>query len=349
MTLAQLKSVVAAYHHKSVSDLTVGGVDLFLVAANNARRNAELKHNFEFARVAATLDITGASGGSLLNATITEGTATARVREIINVSRLNTVGDRRIPLDFTRADIAVERDRSEDEIRDHYEWYYRTPSDADLLNRRGRASVVQRGHQIFVYPIPVTDVDNTPLTLYIEGIGELPEYTAATLVPVSQSFTLTGTLSPDATGDYTATGTFGDAPIYTKGTVDYYLTFINGTWRLQAGTDGFTGVVNYWTPSIAVPVTQLPTSLVPSGAVYTGTATLTDTSDAPPDPDFLLTYGAPYMMWQTIIEMNYLFTTFVPRQEGNLSPPEKMRDQAWNDLLTWDAYLIDSAVTRSRS
>jgi len=340
MTLAQLKSVVAAYHHKSLSDLTVGGVDLFLVAANNARRNAELRHNFEFARVAATLDITGASGGSLLNATITEGTATARVREITNVSRLNTIGDRRIPLDFTRADIAVERERSEDELRNHWEWYYRVPSDADLLNRRGKASVVQRGHQLFVYPIPVSDPENTPITLYLEGYGDLPDYTSDNLA--STSAVVTGTLFPDITGTYLPYGvdTFGKTFYVNTGSPTATIEYTGSNWALHQQGDHF---LDYFLKDVDE-VTAAGTYV----GVNSNTGTATVTIGSAIEPDFLLTYGQSYMQWETIIEMNYLFTTFVPRQEGNLSAPEKARDQAWENLLTWDAYMIDSAITRPR-
>jgi hypothetical protein len=72
-----------------------------------------------------------------------------------------------------------------------------------------------------------------------------------------------------------------------------------------------------------------------------------DDPDAAPK-DFLLDVGFEYLQWCIIIELNKLFKTFVPRQEGNLSEPEDMRKQAWADLLLWDSYLIPPSATTPR-
>ena len=114
MTLATLKAVCAAYHRKTVDELTQNGVDLFLVAANNARRNAELRHNFEFARVLATLDSVVAAGSPLSAATVTESSGYGTfsgIREVVAITRESTAGYQ-LPVDFTRADMALERERT---------------------------------------------------------------------------------------------------------------------------------------------------------------------------------------------------------------------------------------------
>jgi hypothetical protein len=77
----------------------------------------------------------------------------------------------------------------------------------------------------------------------------------------------------------------------------------------------------------------------------TGTATVTSNTAT---SDFFLLYGASYLQWEIIIELNYFFKTFVPRQEGNLASPEKQRDAAWQAFLEWDSYLVDSNISRYR-
>ena len=66
------------------------------------------------------------------------------------------------------------------------------------------------------------------------------------------------------------------------------------------------------------------------------------TADALDATDFLLEDGFDFMMWQTILEMNYIVQVFVPRVEGSLSPPEKARNEAWASLMTNDAFATAS-------
>lgn len=242
MTLAQLSKVAASYLEVTEADLTKNGVNLFLIAANNARKNAELLHNFEYTRISASLDIVGAAGGALSSATYLAGTATAGVKEIVNVTLTNSAGSR-YPVSFTRSDIAIERERVEQNL-DYNQSRYR--SDADAVSIYGYSSVTQRGGNLYIYPLSPTDSQTS--TIYIEGYGWLPDYV--------------------------------DADLLTS------------------------------TPK-----------------------------------DFLLQHGASYMQWETIIELNYFIKRFVPRQEGQLSAPERSRDVAWRNLLLWDSYSVDSHVT----
>jgi len=348
MTPATLKKICAAYHGVATSALTVDSTDLFLAAANNCKDNAQLLHNFEASRVVATLSIDGVTGGALssavvsgntnetltvsesvatlspdctgtytrtgsfggyplyileaatpffifynanlstyvLDSTLTTGapsnywlispdvvsaigtytpvgsnTGTAAaasaslaawngISEVTAIYRNNAEGAL-VPLDLTRSDIAIERDRYELEMSEEYEPYRRYPSDAALLDRGTNGTLIQRGTTLYIYP-PATTSD-TPLDVYLEGFGRLADYTSTSL-------------------------------------------------------------------------------------------SLTD------PPDFLFRYGANFLQWSIIFELNFLFKTFVPRTEGNLSSSEveKAKEKAWRELLLWDAYLIDSNSTRSR-
>jgi hypothetical protein len=63
------------------------------------------------------------------------------------------------------------------------------------------------------------------------------------------------------------------------------------------------------------------------------------------DTDFLLQDAFDFMMWATVVEMNFLTQTFGrARQEGWLDPPVRMRDEAWQALVENDEYRFDGSV-----
>jgi hypothetical protein len=57
-----------------------------------------------------------------------------------------------------------------------------------------------------------------------------------------------------------------------------------------------------------------------------------------PITDTWTTQGADILLWGTVVQLNYHFKEFVPRQEGNLSAPEKLRDEAIAAFLNWDIF-----------
>ena len=179
MILNNLKSVVASHLGIAATQLTTEeNVDLFLMAANNARKEAELMHDFEFTRVIATLTLSGNAGGRLADAVIAGDTTPSSwngIKEITALRRMRPNGTY-IPLDFTRADIPVERERTELEFSDNLWPSNRYPSDADLLARGTASSIVQRGHTLFLYPGFTEAASDTAVDLTIEGFAWLPEY-----------------------------------------------------------------------------------------------------------------------------------------------------------------------------
>lgn len=343
-TLANLKSLVAAYHKVATSDLTKNGVDLFLFSVNNALSEAQMLHDFEDCRCTALLDIDATVGGNLsdamiesqssntisvtgtlspdltgnysefgsyggypffvlsgspsnflyynaakasyiLSPTLTNaapaayflpspaqvttdgsyvhgGTATGTavvartssstfsgIREVLAVSRQRPDGTY-IPLDFARADIPIERDRTELEFSDNLFPYLRYPSDAQINARGTNSSIIQRGGNLSIYPRYTQGV-TTPFNVRLEAFGWLKELTASNLSDTSPS-------------------------------------------------------------------------------------------------NFFLDYGFTWLQWYVIVETNYLFKTFVSRTEGNLASPEQARDIAWQKLALYDSYRVDSNTTRSR-
>lgn len=253
MNLATLKATVASYHEKDLADLTKNGIDLFLVAANNARKNGEKLHTFEGVRCTAELDIDGVLGGQLSAAKLNPPKVFRAIKEVIGVSiRRNNIW---IPVDFSRADIIKERERSNLELDWRMGPGNRYPSDSEFIWNQGFNKIVQRGDGLYIFPEFGSCCDDNQACGYVhvklECYGFLADYVA---------------------GDLSNESEF----------------------------------------------------------------------------DLFLAHGDTYMQWAIIHELNYIFQTFVPRQEGNVIPsPKEERDAAWRDFLLWDTYQTDSHITRT--
>lgn len=112
------------------------------------------------------------------------------------------------------------------------------------------------------------------------------------------------------------------------------------TWYIDSGT-----TVN-WTSDEAVATPDLVTEWTPSASpdqleliVTSFDAWVTSAGFA--DTDWMLEHGSDYLQWATIVELNHLLKTFVARQEGNLEPPIRLRDEALEALIRWDTDMRD--------
>lgn len=65
------------------------------------------------------------------------------------------------------------------------------------------------------------------------------------------------------------------------------------------------------------------------------------------DTDWFTEHGSDYLKWAAICALNFKTGTFVPRQEGNLSPPEKARDEALKRLISHDNWMNQTARSPS--
>ena len=342
-TVSKLRSACAAILNQDVAAFTIGGVDMFLIAANNALESAQLEHNFEATRLTATLDIDGKTGGLLANAVLgTAGTAAFNVTAATNAVLLGnwtlisaTGGTNSTPV-WCKQITGVTLTASLVGVL----WYILPVNDAvsyyegpgSLANPAGNyigygtyagktATVTYAAAGPFssikeVVALSTTrqDGNKIPLDFTTPDIPierdryeiELSAYnTPETRYPSDAQFLARGNTA-------TITLRNGVFNIYPLATTTYT--------PLSVNIEGYGWLLNFDTTDY---VTTIP-------------------------KNFIVEHGFSWLMWTIVLELNYIFQRFVPRQEGVSAPPEKAQAAAWRQLVIWDTYQIDSHATRSK-
>lgn len=350
-TLSEIKAACAAFHGKTASDFTVNGVDLFLVAANNARRDAELRHNFEYARCRATLSIDPTDGGAL-SAAVIEGNTSS---DATSLTAAGTV---------TPGSVVGTFHRSATQVGGAY--YYTSLGPANeswILYFSVTTWFLVNFHDYPNFAELVGDWSMVgtaadPTGTYTPNNGAtgnvtIAGVTASTFSGVKEVTAITRT-RPDGTHmplDFTRADIGLERDRYELELSDDYWPASRYPSDAQILLSGSTstlvqlGRTIFIHPKDTTSTEDLDVILYGYGMLSDyGTAALADTTPT----DFFVEFGAAYLQWSVICEINYLWKSFVPRTEGNLSPPEQAREKAWRDLLLWDTYLVDSNSTRSR-
>lgn len=345
MTLATLKAVCAAYHEKAVGDLTVNSTDLFLVAANNARKNAEQLHDFEASRVLATLSIDGVTGGRLADAVI-EGTNSDQVT-VTGTLTPDATGVYTVQGSFAGYPLYIL-----DAATPYFLYYNATYSSYIISNVFSAGAVSARW-----VPSPVLLV---PSGTYVAGGTSTGNATATR----SFASVFSGIKSVVAVQGIRSDGLYVPLDL-TRADISierdrYELELTDNMWAagrypsdaqflaMHGGAHSLVlrGGSIYHYPRVASS-SDSPLEIAIEGIGWLRDYVAADLLENVPS-DFLVEHGYAYLQWSIIIELNHLFKTFVPRQEGNLGAPENMKAEAWRDLLLWDAYSVDANITRSR-
>jgi len=60
--------------------------------------------------------------------------------------------------------------------------------------------------------------------------------------------------------------------------------------------------------------------------------------------DWMMQTGQEYLFWQAIVELNFLVKAFVPRQEGNIAPPERLAEMALLKMHENDTHKFSRAI-----
>lgn len=345
MTLGNLKAICASYLEVATSDFTVNGVDLFLVAANNVRKNAELRHNFEYCKALATLSIDGQTGAAIADAVILDNTA--------STISANMAGSGTVTPDVTGV-------------------FYRAGTADVFTNTTGDPAVLYYDSGIWKVDIFGT-LQWTGPSVSTSPVG--------TYTPIAASGTLS--IAEEGTSDVAIFTGIKEIVAVSRVNTDgtrFPLDFARSDLPIERDRSELEVSSDYWWDNRYLSDQQLLArrSVASSGSIIQRrnrlyvyprvSATTAGTSDisvemevfawlrnyvaadlADTDPtDFFLEHGHQFMQWATICELNVLFREFVPRQEGNLDAPKKEMASAWNDLLLWDSYMVDNNTTRSR-
>ncbi len=343
MTLASLKSLCAAYHLKSTGDLTVNGVDLFLAAANNARRAAEQLHDFEFTRISATLDIDGDTGGALSAAVIANN----------NIDHFTATGT--LSPDATGT-------------------YIKTGTTYNSLP----TYLSVDGTSFYLLYYNGSTAWEIQLMFNFPAAAKWFKLSTATTPPTG-AYTATGGVTGTLTLAYTASSfaTIKQVTNVLRTSADGQVLPIDFK-SMDSGIEGTRTeieVSDYYSPDFRYPsdatflamhqgslivqrnrtlyiYPQATVTTDPLSVTLEGYGWLSD-YDAnslllPDAPDFLFEQGPDYFQWAIICELNFLFKTFVPRSEGNIGAPENLRADALRKLIIWDSYQIAANSTASR-
>lgn len=349
MTLNEIKTAAAAYHGKTSADFTLSGTDLFLIAANNARRDAELRHNFEFSRVKASLSINGTSGANI-SAAIFEDALTSTTLTVAGA----TGGTSHANGTYYQSGIYNGLP---------YFTHLGTFNQSWILFYNTGVSQWQLV-QFFDFPSAIdywsfATASTSPVGTYTPHNGATGSVTVAySVLATFSDFKEITLITRTRPGDGT------EQPIdFTRQDIAfeqdrYELELSSNFWPEQrypsdadiiAGTATTTLVQRggklFVHPIDVAATSPLDVNLYGIGLLSDYTAThLTQTEPS----DFFVKLGASFLLWSVIIEANYRWKTFVPRTEGDLGPPEQAKAQAWKDLLTASTYMVDSNLTRSR-
>ena len=192
MNLLEIKTAVAAYFTMpqgqvvGVSDLTVNGIDLFLVAANQAKQTASQAHDFGFQRQLLSLSLNTATGAQLSTAVVFGTTTAVVVKTVLDVGILDSHGNL-CPVEWTTAEESQERQREENRRS-----FWRYPTDAQYHSWQwGESRITFRGDTVMLWPLCFNSV--TTLTLGIDAYVDDADWTAANLTtPVTDIWTTKG-------------------------------------------------------------------------------------------------------------------------------------------------------------
>jgi len=328
-TILELKQAIAGVLGlaNGVSDLTVNGLDLGLMALNAVRLQAEHGNDFEFQRKLLSLSVNTVTGGSL-DDVVEYGTATAAsIKTLIDVGQLDLYNNM-CPVEWTTTAESLERMRTDNNFRRP-----RYPSDAEVSRwAHGGRRVTFSGNRVSFFPKAETAES---VTLVFEAYCYSSDWTAT-----SNTVTVSGGTGVTAVNTtYYRHGTYNGKPLYVNFSESsapaalYFLWYSGTAWVINQlpGTLGS----NYHSLT--------STSQSPAGS-YTGTGTYTGTAvaaaaDADSTSDIWTTKGYNYLLWASVVWLNHNDTTgkvFVPRTEGNLPPPQALADAALATFIAND-------------
>lgn len=324
MTLAHLIKVVNLYlqtdfpaveNHPLLSqgnaaDVKVVVDDLIVTAANSARKWAEMRHDFRCASVTLPVTIPGEGSVSL---------------DDVNGVSLKTLShcyltDSKCPVSVvtSKADWYrryEQQDRVPDGYRQHHVDYNKFYLESALLYDNDS--------------LTTSGVYKEDINVDVHGFRWMESY-------ANEEFAMSLTTQPELS-DLKFSLVSGIWPTdITEVTVKYPLIDSSFVTQLAAGTYPVTRIDDNEIELTGVTLVDFPVNGISFPAFYTASGSAST--------DWFLKHGFEYMQWATIVEVNHLLQTFVQRQEGSLSPPEQMRDRAFEAIRALDVWSSEGGV-----
>lgn len=177
MNLLEIQKAALAYHAKAdgtVPTGIVGGIDLFLVAANQAKAMASDTHDFNFQQKLLDVNISTVTGGTLTTAVV-HGTQNAVVvKTVLDMGIYDKFGNF-IPVEWTTTEESQERQREENRYQHPL---YRYPTDAEYHSHTwGQNRITLRGDTIATWPLADPQMPDRNIVLGIDAYVEDDDWT----------------------------------------------------------------------------------------------------------------------------------------------------------------------------
>ena len=171
MNVGEIKKAVAAYLEKPVTDFSKSGVDLLLIALNNARKYAERMHDFSHLHAYGKLMLPAGESGVALSAATTTGGTAVSVKTLLNVYRRYDSGDLPLSLMEKSALVSLQRESNDRTLWDSDT--VRAMADYDtgpneILHRK----IYRLGNILYLHPTPAESIE-----LRIDYVSWAPNYT----------------------------------------------------------------------------------------------------------------------------------------------------------------------------
>lgn len=334
-TILELRTAIAGFLQRTTTDFTVGGVDLLTLGINMSKRWAQQNCDFEYCRKQVQISM-NLTTGSDISTIVEQVTGTAVDVKRIEGGYVTALDGTTRPIDFVGVRSTIEDiQRSYDAATDGV---FDPASNSPLVPTSGFTPVLaQKGSILYLYPDSTLLFGTGSVTMLLDVIAFLADYGSSGLATVSS---VSSPAALNATWIYL--GVYNNHALYytfTSGVL-YLMWNDSAKWIISVANDLTTSPTNYFS---LISTADSPAGTYAPHGTFTGTPTVA-LSSTNPASDWFLNHGFEFLMWKTICDFNYLWQEFVPRQEGKLSAPTTARDQAWANLIAWNAGVVDTGT-----
>lgn len=339
MTYIEFKREIAAYLNRSISEMTVAGVDLLANTINKSRRFAQRQLDFEDLRCAVDLTVS-VSGGSELSGTVLSGTSTSATVNRIERAYVNIGGTLR-PVDYTtRSSIAARMHRLVDQQID-----WRTPSTGQGdLSLPSHPTVYRHGTKIYLWPADATVFGDSGSSIDItfDVVRFAEDYEEVDEITTTNNY-FSGPV-PNGECTFSSIGTFGGQQLYSTSQNIAFLQFDvpANVWKIG---DTLFPETNYWQAATLGPVALFSTTWLPIGFSEAGSPfSITGTSSTGSvAEDFFLTECHEWMLFYCMRQLEFYNRN---RTNDRFVITQAMIDAAWKTVVDWNNSISDSSSSR---